>query len=142
MATSIATRKKTKLVYKQDSDGVFRLKKVDDNKNDNISISSDELLRRRAKVDSYLNELMDCSYTVESGSSGTTSTTLQSRPRSKSASNDTDSKSGNISNDCKQTEKRQSRTPAKQEQNQCLQHQPQQHPRTPHQQARTIAWHL
>ncbi|KAI3403963.2 hypothetical protein KGF56_003230 [Candida oxycetoniae] len=57
------TKKKKKLIYKQDSDGVFRLKKIDDN-SDNVSTTSTELLEQKTKVDDYLNELMDCSYTI------------------------------------------------------------------------------
>ena len=57
MATSVTTTKKKKLVYKQDNDGVFRLKKVDNN-----DISSIEYAEDKKKVDDYINELLDCSY--------------------------------------------------------------------------------
>lgn len=99
MSTSTTTRKKKKLVYKQDSDGVFRLKKVDDNGNGNRSIDSNEYLLRKAKVDNYLNELMDCSYTIDGDSDSV------GRQRSKTVSNEINSQLGNKSNDCKQTEK-------------------------------------
>ncbi|CUM65437.1 uncharacterized protein PRCAT00003076001 [Priceomyces carsonii] len=55
MATTTITGKK-KLVYKQDSDGVFRLKRAD---SDNDSIKS------KKGVDDYLNELVECSYKVQ-----------------------------------------------------------------------------
>ncbi|KAI5959582.1 uncharacterized protein KGF55_005226 [Candida pseudojiufengensis] len=68
-ATTTTTKKKKKLVYKQDSDGVFRLKKDTDNldntnNNDNSSITTNEIIDKKRKVDNYLNELMDCSYTI------------------------------------------------------------------------------
>ncbi|EMG46164.1 hypothetical protein G210_3602 [Candida maltosa Xu316] len=58
MATTTKTKKK--LIYKQDPDGVFRLKKIDDN----ASIKTAEVIHKKAQVDNYLNELIDCSYTV------------------------------------------------------------------------------
>ncbi|KAK6205319.1 uncharacterized protein RJT21DRAFT_111846 [Scheffersomyces amazonensis] len=72
MATSTTTTKKKKLVYKQDSDGVFRLKKVDKDK-DNASITSSEYSSEKKKVDDYINELVDCSYRVVEEPSLTTS---------------------------------------------------------------------
>ncbi|CAK9437896.1 uncharacterized protein LODBEIA_P22740 [Lodderomyces beijingensis] len=65
MATTTTTKRKKKLIYKQDADGVFRLKKVDDTDHDTVSTTTTELLERKTKVDNYLNELMDCSYTIE-----------------------------------------------------------------------------
>ncbi|KAK6455760.1 uncharacterized protein RJT20DRAFT_50060 [Scheffersomyces xylosifermentans] len=60
MATSVTTStKKKKLVYKQDPDGVFRLKKVDDTDTDSVNTNFTE---KKKKVDDYINELLDCSY--------------------------------------------------------------------------------
>lgn len=59
MATTTKTKKK-KLVYRQDPDGVFRLKKIDDNN----SIKSVDLANKKKEVDNYLNELIDCSYSI------------------------------------------------------------------------------
>ncbi|KAI5966051.1 hypothetical protein CANMA_003297 [Candida margitis] len=106
MATSTTTRKKKKLVYKQDSDGVFRLKKVDDcsSNNSNLSITSDDYLSKKGRVDNYLNELMDCSYTIEGDADLANLQSQIIRPRSKS-SNEINSQSGNNSSEGKQTEK-------------------------------------
>lgn len=54
--TTNATGKK-KLVYKQDPDGVFRLKKLTDD--DKLSTKSD-----KRTVDDYLNDLISCAYQV------------------------------------------------------------------------------
>lgn len=51
------TPTKKKLVYKQDPDGVFRLKKLGDD--DKLSTKSD-----KRTVDDYLNDLISCAYQV------------------------------------------------------------------------------
>lgn len=102
MATSTATSSKKKLVYKQDLDGVFRLKKVDDSASDNSSIDTHEYPLRKQKADDYFNELVDCSYTIDGESA--TPTGVQSsfaRPRSHTTSNEIMTQLGNG----KQTEK-------------------------------------
>ncbi|KAI5950095.1 hypothetical protein KGF57_004441 [Candida theae] len=105
MATSTTITKKKKLVYKQDSDGVFRLKKVDDgSRSDNSSIDTIDYLRRKDKVDKYLNELMDCSYTIDGEPAtphGAQSTVTRPRAKTTPHQINTNSQLGN----CKQTEK-------------------------------------
>ncbi|RCK58068.1 hypothetical protein Cantr_06598 [Candida viswanathii] len=59
--TTTKTTKKKKLVYKQDPDGVFRLKKIND---DTSSLKTNEIVDKKAQVDNYLNELIDCSYSI------------------------------------------------------------------------------
>lgn len=59
--TTTKTTKKKKLVYKQDPDGVFRLKKIND---DTSSLKTNEVIDKKAQVDNYLNELIDCSYSL------------------------------------------------------------------------------
>ncbi|KAK6464299.1 hypothetical protein DFJ63DRAFT_311597 [Scheffersomyces coipomensis] len=63
MATSTTTTKKKKVVYKQDPDGVFRLKKLDTS-NDIPSLSPQQYSSEKKKIDDYINELTDCSYKV------------------------------------------------------------------------------
>lgn len=58
--TTTKTTKKKKLVYKQDPDGVFRLK----NKRRHIVSKTNEVIDKKAQVDNYLNELIDCSYSL------------------------------------------------------------------------------
>lgn len=72
--TTTKTTKKKKLVYKQDPDGVFRLKKIND---DVASLKTNEAIDKKTQVDQYLNELIDCSYSIvdEDEESGTTQTT-------------------------------------------------------------------
>lgn len=61
--TSTATGKK-KLVYKQDPDGVFRLKKLPSDASSTLSRGSEDVRLEKRAVDSYINELIECSYQV------------------------------------------------------------------------------
>ena len=61
MATT-TTKTKKKLVYKQDPDGVFRLKKVNGDEVPNIKPKHTSDTTKKKQVDDYLNELVDCSY--------------------------------------------------------------------------------
>ena len=61
MATT-TTKTKKKLVYKQDPDGVFRLKKVNGDEVPNIKPKHTSNTTKKKQVDDYLNELVDCSY--------------------------------------------------------------------------------
>lgn len=61
--TSTATGKK-KLVYKQDPDGVFRLKKLPSDASSTLSRGSEDVLLEKRAVDNYINELIGCSYEV------------------------------------------------------------------------------
>lgn len=63
MSTTTETTKKKKLVYRQDPDGVFRLKKVDDN-GSMLSGKTSTTIEKKNRVDNYLNELIECSYKV------------------------------------------------------------------------------
>ncbi|KAG7664760.1 uncharacterized protein J8A68_001715 [[Candida] subhashii] len=61
--TTTKTKGKKKLVYRQDPDGVFRLKKVDDNES-MLSGQTTTTVEKKQRVDNYLNELIECSYKV------------------------------------------------------------------------------
>ncbi|CAI5758490.1 unnamed protein product [Candida verbasci] len=77
--TSTAKKKK-KLIYRQDPDGVFRLKKIDDNdySSTNKTLDKDGIINKKENINNYLNELINCSYQIIKDSTNNETASIQS----------------------------------------------------------------